>query len=90
MGIGIGILLIAIGAILKFAVHVRTGGVDLPTVGVILMAAGALGILTDLLIFMPRQARYRRETAQRTVVADPTAGTGTVVRDERESDRRLT
>ncbi len=89
MGIGIGILLIAIGAILTFAVHVSTGGVDLPTVGVILMAAGALGILTDLLIFMPRRSRYRRETTQRTLVADPPASTGTVVRDERESDHRV-
>ena len=82
MGIGIGILLIAIGAVLKFAVHVRSGGIDLPTVGVILMAAGALGILIDLLIFMPRRARYRRETVQRPVVSDPTARTGAVIRDE--------
>lgn len=50
MGIGVGILLIAVGAILAFAVHtsVNTGGVDLNTVGVILMVVGALGIAVSM------------------------------------------
>jgi hypothetical protein len=85
MGIGIGILLIALGAILKFAVHVRSGGIDLPTVGVILMAAGALGVLIDLVILMPRRARYRRETVRRPFASDASARTGAVIRDETDS-----
>jgi len=63
MGIGISIFLLAVGAILAFAVHVSVHGVDLQTVGVILMAVGALGIVLFLLVFMPRRRRYVRETA---------------------------
>jgi hypothetical protein len=51
MGIGISIFLIAVGAILTFAVDVVADGVNLDTVGVILMAVGALGLLASLTIF---------------------------------------
>ena len=40
MGIGTSIFLIAVGAILKFAVTASVSGVDLDVVGVILMIAG--------------------------------------------------
>lgn len=74
MGIGVGILLIAIGAILAFAVETTVNGIDIQVVGVILMIAGALGVVLDLVIFAPRR---------RTVVTDaPT--TRTVVERERE------
>jgi len=49
MGIGISVFLIAIGAILTFAVEVSVQGVDIGTVGVILMIAGAIGLLWSLL-----------------------------------------
>ena len=49
MGIGIGLLLIAIGAILAFAVHATSNAVDLPTVGWILMAVGLAGVLLDMI-----------------------------------------
>ena len=62
MGIGIGILLIAVGAILTFAVHATVNGVDIQTVGVILMIVGAVGLIIDLAIFMPRRRTYRRES----------------------------
>ena len=58
MGIGVGIVLMAIGAILTFAVHAVVNGIDISTVGVILMIAGAIGVLLDLMLFAPR----RRET----------------------------
>src|SRR5205807_10176730 len=47
MGIGVGLFLLAVGAILTFAIHVSTGssGVDLNTIGVILMIVGGLGII---------------------------------------------
>jgi hypothetical protein len=48
MGIGTSIFLIAVGAILKFAVTDAISGVDLATVGVILMVAGVLGLLLSL------------------------------------------
>jgi hypothetical protein len=50
MGIGTSIVLIAIGAILKFAVTASVSGVSLATVGVILMIAGALGLLVSLIM----------------------------------------
>jgi hypothetical protein len=60
MGIGVSILLIAIGAILDFAVTVRTDGFNLNTIGVILMVVGGLGLLVSL-IFMGSWAPGRRE-----------------------------
>ena len=51
MGIGISVFLMAVGAILAFAVDATTDGVNINTVGVILMVVGALGLLTTLVIF---------------------------------------
>ncbi|MEV0005596.1 DUF6458 family protein [Micromonospora sp. NPDC050980] len=54
MGIGTSIFLIAVGAILAFAINASVGGVDLDIVGWILMAAGVLGLILTTL------ARSRR------------------------------
>jgi hypothetical protein len=51
MGIGASIFLIAVGAILTWAVNVSTSGVNINTVGVILMVAGALGLLLSLVFW---------------------------------------
>ena len=51
MGIGISIFLIAVGAILTFAVEVVAEDVNLDTVGIILMAVGAIGLLASMTIF---------------------------------------
>ena len=48
MGIGTGIFLLAVGAILRFAVTTTTKGVNIQTVGDILMIVGGLGILLSL------------------------------------------
>ena len=48
MTIGTSIVLIAVGAILKFAVHTHVSGVSLQTIGVILMVVGALGLILSL------------------------------------------
>lgn len=50
MTIGSSLFLIAIGAILKFAVTAHVGGVDLNVVGVILMVVGAIGLLLGLML----------------------------------------
>lgn len=51
MGIGLSILLLAVGAILAFAVQDSTFyGLDLDVVGLILMAAGALGLIWSLVL----------------------------------------
>ena len=49
MGIGTSIFLIAVGAILKFAVTTTVSGISLATVGVILMVVGALGLVLSIL-----------------------------------------
>jgi hypothetical protein len=51
MGIGISIFLIAVGAILTFAVNVVADGVNLDTVGIVLMIVGAVGLLASMTIF---------------------------------------
>jgi len=45
VGIGTSIFLIAVGAILAFAVNIHTNGIDLQTVGVILMLVGVIGVI---------------------------------------------
>ena|SRR5215208_2435961 len=67
------------GAILAFAVDVTTSGFNLNTVGVILMVAGALGLVLSLL-FWSSFSPYRRS---RTM-----AGPDTVV-EERRIERDL-
>lgn len=67
MGIGVSVFLIAVGAILAFAVEVNTEGFDLDTIGVILMIVGAIGLLASLLFwssFSPYGAR-REEVVYR-------------------------
>jgi hypothetical protein len=51
MGIGISMLLIAAGAILVWAVNVTVSGVELVTVGWILLAVGAAGALLSLIFW---------------------------------------
>ena len=48
MGIGVSVFLMAVGAILTFAVEASADGININTVGIILMAAGALGLLASL------------------------------------------
>ena len=56
MGIGLSILLLALGAILAFAVSATTWmGVNLHVVGYILMGAGAIGLVWSLIITATRR-----------------------------------
>jgi hypothetical protein len=48
MGIGTSVVLIAIGAILRFAVTIQTAQVNWDIVGDVLMAAGAFGLIVSL------------------------------------------
>lgn len=72
MGIGASVFLLAIGAILAFAVDYTLNGLDLNVVGVILMAAGVLGLFMTTLVFGRRDRAVSAGT-----------GTGTVVTEER-------
>jgi hypothetical protein len=59
MSLGVSIFLLVVGAILTSAVDVITSGFSLDTVGIILMAAGALGLVLSLL-FWSSFSPYRR------------------------------
>lgn len=52
MTIGSSLFLIALGAILKFAVTASVAGVDLQVVGVILMIIGVIGLVLGVLLVM--------------------------------------
>ena len=62
-GIGTGIILIATGAVLAFAVNVRSTAIDLNAIGAILMVVGIIGVLLSFVVlgdFAPyRSRRYR-------------------------------
>ncbi len=70
MGIGTSVFLIALGAILKFAVTATVSGIELSTVGVILMVVGVIGLVFSLLVLM-RADRGAGVTRDRVVERDP-------------------
>ncbi len=51
MGIGASVFLLAIGAILTFAVDATVSGIDIYVIGIILMVAGAIGLALTMLVF---------------------------------------
>ena len=69
MGIGVSLILIAVGAILTWAVTDNVTNVDLSTIGVILMVVGLAGGLISLMFWSSWGGfgGWRRET---TVVHD--------------------
>ncbi|WP_084102883.1 DUF6458 family protein [Demequina sp. NBRC 110051] len=70
MAIGSGIFLIAVGAILAFALNESVDAIDLGLVGWILMAAGALGIIISLAM----SGRKRTTVTESHAEAAPQAG----------------
>jgi hypothetical protein len=61
MGIGTSILLIAVGAILRYAVNVTVSEIELQTVGLILIIVGIIGLVISLaVVFMGNGDRPRR------------------------------
>lgn len=59
MGYGVSIFFLAVGAMLTWAVHATVQGIDLQTVGIILMAVGAIGLLFTLLFWSNYTERRR-------------------------------
>ena len=66
MGIGTSIFLIAVGAILYFAVSVDAEGFSINTIGLILMVVGAIGLVVSLL--MGNMLTRRRGVREREVL----------------------
>jgi hypothetical protein len=67
VGIGASIVLIAIGAILEYALPHRIGGVSLGSIGQILMLVGVLGLVVAVLVAKP----WARSTAAPPVERRP-------------------
>ena len=72
MYIGTSIFMIALGAILKFAVTATVAGFSIQTAGVILMVAGAIALLISLFLYVsaadrraPREVVREREPVVR-------------------------
>ncbi|HEV7167426.1 MAG TPA: DUF6458 family protein [Micrococcaceae bacterium] len=84
MRIGSSIFLIAVGAILAFAITPgMVSFIDLRLVGYILMIVGALGLIISLVMAAP--SRRRRVTEGRTTV-DPGTGERFTRNETRDTD----
>jgi hypothetical protein len=85
MGLGVGIFLIGVGAVLAFAVHLNTAtsGVDIHAVGWILIAVGAMGILLSMMFWSSwaGPGYFVRGRTRRTYVGGP-GGTPTTTIDD--------
>jgi Domain of unknown function (DUF6458) len=76
MPLGTSIFLIALGAILRYAVTASTSGISLPTVGLILMIVGIVGIVLSLfwmLSWSPRRGAARERVVEREPYREPPA-----------------
>ncbi len=63
MYIGTSIFLIALGAILKFAVTATVGGFKIQTAGLILIVVGLIGLVISILLLTMRRDRRDDEVA---------------------------
>jgi len=78
MGLGVSLILIAVGAILAFAVHHHTNGFDISTVGYILLIVGLIGGLLSMIFWsswagpgdLSRRRSYVRDAPRRTVIEE--------------------
>jgi sulfite exporter TauE/SafE len=73
MGIGTSVVLIAVGAILKWAITDTVSGVSLATIGVILMVVGVIGLLFTLLFASAWADRRGAVVRDRVVEREPYA-----------------
>ena len=77
MTIGVSLLLIAVGAILRYATNLNVKGIEIDTVGLILMIVGIVGFVIALIyeaVAMKERSRWYR-SADRSAGVDPNAPT---------------
>ena len=75
MGISLSILLIAVGAVLAWAVDYEVSGIDLQVAGIILVVVGAIGFVASLVFWSSWGGFGRRDASaggggQNTTVVD--------------------
>jgi beta-lactamase regulating signal transducer with metallopeptidase domain len=73
MALGTSLFLIAVGAILRYAVSDSLSGIDIPTIGLILMIVGIVGLLISLFMMTLWDRDRRRGVVEerRVVERDP-------------------
>lgn len=81
MGIGSGIFLIVVGAILAFAINVQLAWINLVLIGYLLMGAGLVVFVISLVLVL----RHRSSTVTTRSAIDPANG-DQVVQHETKSD----
>lgn len=81
MGIGVSIVIFAVGAILRFATTVHSTNFNVHTIGVILMVVGVVGFIASL-IFWASWGGFGGFRSSRRVYRD---GRGAVVEERRDS-----
>jgi hypothetical protein len=64
MGISVSIVLIAAGAILRWAVTASTSGINLQTVGMILFIVGIVGLVASMMFWSSWGGFGRRQSNQ--------------------------
>jgi hypothetical protein len=86
MGVGFGLVLVAAGAILTWAVNATVSGLDINAVGVILLVLGIVLVVLDMLWWQSWQAGPWRRTAYVDTVAPAApAGNRRVVVEEEDA-----
>ena len=73
MALGTSLFLIAVGAILRYAVSDSVPGIDLPVIGLILIIVGVVGMLISLftMTLWDRDRRRGGEVVEERRVRDP-------------------
>jgi hypothetical protein len=71
MTFGTSIFLIAVGAILRYAVTATVSGIDITTVGLILMIVGIAGLVLSFLYMLAWAPRRGRVVRDRVVEREP-------------------
>jgi hypothetical protein len=70
MALGTSLFLIAVGAILRYAVSDSLSGIDIPTIGLILMFVGIVGLLISLFMMTLWDRDRRRGVVEERRVVD--------------------
>jgi hypothetical protein len=71
MPLGTSIFLIAVGAILRYAVTATVSGIDITTVGLILMIVGIIGLLLSIFYMLSWRPRRAGVVRDRVIERDP-------------------
>ncbi len=71
MPFGTSIFLIAVGAIIRYGLTFHVSGVSRPTIGLILIIAGIVGVVLSLFYYGQRSTASSRRTVRRTAPIAP-------------------